>query len=900
MGNVIQWADAVKALQVIAEEQQAVSGMSVAEAASALKYTRAANGMYLKTVMSTVAESAVGTTATEAIAASTTKAATTTAVNLTLVEGAGGAAKVAGIGSIALPIAACIAAATGGYLIGKELNKNPVYSDFFDKLVYRTADFLTGQHLADELIYDDENAPTVPLLFDANGNAYLPNDMASSIKNFLDTSSGNMSLDGIYSYYHITNKTYLSTGLNNYPFLFVKVSPTVVSFIFTNEPCTYNPSTNGVYFPSAEGSNQYSYIIVSYNFNGSYYNTINGSTGGWDYPHTILYSNHDIVNTVTSAIYYAKSLLLPNIITAPTTPTFNSLDEVLDYFHVTDKTHLLQNYTGNICVAKTDQVRIYYTYDAVVTYNNSTKVLNLPGTRVLVAYGTSGGYSGTWTDTNNPGSTGALMDGIDYICYANYDVMGTNGTIYHAKDSSVPNPNVITKYTVPTPATTPITDPNGKVWKQVYLPETSPAEMPDPVRVPSVATPQPTRVTPYIPPYQPQPAQVPIVIPDVMPANPLVIPNPEPNTSTAPYPAPNPASDPSQLAEPVADSEPVQPLPEPVNVGSPVLPVVPSVPSPSSAKGLLHVYNPTPAQVDLFGEWLWTTFSGDIIDTISKLFNNPMDAVIGLHELYCTPAISASDVNIRAGYLESNVPSRLVTSRYKEINCGALSVPEYWGNYLDYAPYTKSYCYLPFIGIVELNTDDIVGSGVEITYRVDTYNGSCIALITTAKPNSVESITYQFEGNCAVSVPITSGMMTSIQNALIGVATTGLGVGATAAVTVASGGMALPAAVMAGSVAAGATKQGLTTKNQVSYSGSFGSSYGAMGVKKPFLIIKRPKQKVVYGYNENYGYPAHTMVLISTCTGYLRAIEVDVVSPTATEAEKKMIEQLLKSGVFVD
>ena len=73
-----------------------------------------------------------------------------------------------------------------------------------------------------------------------------------------------------------------------------------------------------------------------------------------------------------------------------------------------------------------------------------------------------------------------------------------------------------------------------------------------------------------------------------------------------------------------------------------------------------------------------------------------------------------------------------------------------------------------------------------------------------------------------------------------------------------------------------------------------------MGNKKPFLIIKLPKQKVVPGYNENYGYPAHKMVLISKCTGYLKAIEVDVVSPTATEEEKRLIEKQLKSGIFVN
>ena len=50
------------------------------------------------------------------------------------------------------------------------------------------------------------------------------------------------------------------------------------------------------------------------------------------------------------------------------------------------------------------------------------------------------------------------------------------------------------------------------------------------------------------------------------------------------------------------------------------IPTVPTISS--SATGLLHVYNPTNAQINEFGSWLWTTFSGDLIDTISKLFNS--------------------------------------------------------------------------------------------------------------------------------------------------------------------------------------------------------------------------------------------------------------------------------------
>lgn len=780
MGNIIQWADSVKALEAIATEQQAVSGMSVAEAASALGYTKAASGMYLKTVMTTTAESVAGATATEVATATAAEAATTSAVNLTLVEGAGGVAEVAGIGSIALPIAACVGGATAGYLIGKELNKNEAYSDFFDNLVFRTADFVTGRHLADELINENDTA-TVPVLYDANGKAYLPSSLVSGVKNYLDS------------------------------FGSVGISDTLMA--------------NAIILI---GSMPY-YII--------------GKTGSHYY---CIYSTHKIA-----------------------------------YWHFSNEVDCLQTYNDN-----GQAVGGFYN-----TYNDGDVW-----------------YTPTLNSSVGLSSFAQLPNVFEFI-YANHDIYIINNsgstpttitqTIKFNKKECASLPTPITKYTPSTtlPITTK-TDPNGNTWSKVYLPSTSPVEMPDGEPVPEV-DPSPSRLTPYIAPTQPQPAEVPIVVPSTTPTNPIVIPNPEPDASIAPYPAPDPVIDPSQLADsPVI--EPTEPLPNPVNTGSPVVPLVPTAPLPASAKGLLHVYNPTALQVDAFGEWLWTTFSGDIIDTVGKLFNNPMDAVIGLHEIYCTPTESAADVNIRAGFLESNVASRLVTQRYIEIKCGALSVPEYWGNYLDYSPYTKSYCYLPFIGIVELNADDIVGSGVEITYRVDVYNGSCIAMITTAKPNSAESVTYQFEGNCSVSVPITSGMMTAVQNALIGVATTALGAAATAAVTVATGGAALPAAVMLGSVAAGSAKQGLTSKNQVQYSGSFGSSFGAMGIKKPFLIIKRPRQKVVYGYNTNYGYPAHKMVLLSTCTGYLRAKEVDVISPTATEVEKKMIEQCLKSGVFVD
>lgn len=353
---------------------------------------------------------------------------------------------------------------------------------------------------------------------------------------------------------------------------------------------------------------------------------------------------------------------------------------------------------------------------------------------------------------------------------------------------------------------------------------------------------------------------------------------------------PSPDVDPSTEPETKTEVDPV-PTPNPPDTGSvpvPPLPYVPPVVT-SEATGLLHVYNPTPSQVNEFGKWLWTTFSGDILDTVAKLFNNPMDAVIGLHELYCTP-ITGTSTTIKAGFLDSDVTSRLVSKRYAEINCQAITIPEYWANYLDYAPYTKVHCYLPFVGIVELNPNDVIGRAVQIVYKIDTYNGSCVAMIITAKNTSAEAIRYQFSGNCAVEVPITSGMKSAIQSALIGAATTAIG--ASAAGVVSKG-------MLTAAGANGAAQRGLRSENSVSHSGTFGSSFGAMGVKKPYIIVERPVQKVVKGYNEKYGYPAHRMVNVGNCSGYLRCRDFEFKSSTATQEEKKRVEILLKEGVYV-
>lgn len=492
--------------------------------------------------------------------------------------------------------------------------------------------------------------------------------------------------------------------------------------------------------------------------------------------------------------------------------------------------------------------------------------------------------------------------------------------------------------------------PDGSGNNQPYYPVTpyigdNPGTTVDPETTPQQDPTEPISPTewPVIDPYI-----IPVVDPEIQLPDTPEVPNPNPDELVNPgvvndpiyIPAPNldPSLDPSTVpsTEPESILQPDPPLssgtspsiifPVPDVPFPTIVPQGSDTPVPSGSPGFIQVYNPTPSEFIAFGRWLWVTYADATMDTI---WNNPFDGVIGAHELYATPSKDGYST-IRSGFLDSGISSIIVRQRYTQINCGSILIPEYWGNYLDYSPYSRAYIYLPFIGIMDLDVDDIVGHSVNVLYHVDSYTGSCIAQITCARDGYSNTI-YQFSGDCSVEIPMAGGSQANIKAAMIAAnayqnaanvsAGMSLWGGIASGIASAIGGALMPGVGSTiGGITSGigqaiggyASSQSqkaygeaqhtaamVSQKSHVQHSGSFGGSHGAMGIKKPYIIIRRPIQKVVYNYNKLYGYPAHKMVVIGECTGYLRCREVNVQSSLATDEEKRMIEEALKSGVYV-
>lgn len=299
----------------------------------------------------------------------------------------------------------------------------------------------------------------------------------------------------------------------------------------------------------------------------------------------------------------------------------------------------------------------------------------------------------------------------------------------------------------------------------------------------------------------------------------------------------------------------------------------------TSIFGIAGVYNPTLDEIKSFTGWLW---SENPITQLQQMFSNPMNAIIGLHLIYVTPSTSA-EKSIGVGYLDSGVLSKVVSKQYVTIDCGTVTIPSYYNNVNDWNPYTKISCYLPFIGIVKLNTDDLMSSNgnlsqLNITYKVDVLTGACLAMLKI-KRGSSNAILYQFNGSCSVQLPLTSGNYGGIIASLI---TTAVGVTTGFTPLAIGGAMSLT-----------------HPKAEIQRSGQLGANVGAMGIKKPYLIIERPYSKYASSYAKHIGYPSNTTLKLSACSGFTRVKSTDVNNINTTEEERKMILNLLTNGIYI-
>lgn len=316
-----------------------------------------------------------------------------------------------------------------------------------------------------------------------------------------------------------------------------------------------------------------------------------------------------------------------------------------------------------------------------------------------------------------------------------------------------------------------------------------------------------------------------------------------------------------------------QPEPSPTPTGSDAS---------ESAARLFTVHELSDTEVNALGNFL---YSNDFISAIQNMFTEPMDAIIGcfiLHYHGTLPLGANETLKLGSVLGTSGVTGDKVTNQYMTTDFGSITIPEFYGNVEDYAPYSKAELYLPYIGFCPINVNDVMGGSVNLKYTIDIYTGACVARVYITKNGNTQEL-YNYNGNCAAMVPLTNRDFTQGVSHLL--------TGAVGIIGGIASGNALSATVGVSHLI-GAP---YTTKR----SGSVGSNLGAMSNQTPYILIHRPRAYNAANWPYFYGQPSWWSTTIGRLSGYTRVREAHLDGIACTDDERREIERLLKQGVMV-
>lgn len=343
-------------------------------------------------------------------------------------------------------------------------------------------------------------------------------------------------------------------------------------------------------------------------------------------------------------------------------------------------------------------------------------------------------------------------------------------------------------------------------------------------------------------------------------------------------------------------------------IGTPALPTLTA-----TECGFVTLYSPGLNTLLQFCNYLW---SDNLWVAVQKWFADPSQIMVGLGIVPVQVETNGTFYH-KVGTVEFPVPMPLVKSQYQEFDCGSLEVKHFWGSALDYAPYTQIQIYLPYIGVRELNTDEIMGKTLSVKYHIDLYGGGVVAFVLVNN-----SVRYQYSGNCMQQIPISSANYSELIANLVQLACvvgTGIAAGGAGAAAraneAASESIGIAAVESSDDFGAGladwidhggagkllncTVQTIMSNKPRIERTGTLGAVTGQMAVQTPFLIITRPEQSLPENYKHYNGYPSNITSRLGDLTGFTQVENIRLNDIPATQPEIIEIYDLLQKGVII-
>lgn len=250
-----------------------------------------------------------------------------------------------------------------------------------------------------------------------------------------------------------------------------------------------------------------------------------------------------------------------------------------------------------------------------------------------------------------------------------------------------------------------------------------------------------------------------------------------------------------------------------------------------------------------------------------------------------------------------------VVSGNPEATFGPYTINRKFGDFRDYAPYTRVSIFLPYCGWCDLPSH-VVGRSVTVKYFTDIIAATCKAVVFCN-----DNIIAEAAGVIGLDIPfvadnvgakmqaVTAGMIAALGGGIQ------LGAGIGTMVSTKSGNGAKAALSGASQYLSGYSQMAMAfNENTTEISGKNGDGCCLAGATNIIIKIVRPKKGAYTtapftppGYGHNVGFVSQKQVKVSSVSGLLIADNVDTSGISgATEAERAEIKRVLETGLIVN
>ena len=304
------------------------------------------------------------------------------------------------------------------------------------------------------------------------------------------------------------------------------------------------------------------------------------------------------------------------------------------------------------------------------------------------------------------------------------------------------------------------------------------------------------------------------------------------------------------------------------------------------------LYEITHEQLNSFINYFWgdgITTDSNILELLQGLYGNISEAVLGVNFIPIDLGIQTSPKGVKIGRLETSFQWQALTDNVVAKTIGSIDIKPQSKRktFFDYAPYTEIKLYLPYLGIVDLDTNSYMDTTLTVKLIVDVASGNAsYALLSDGC--LYDTFTFQL----GVSIPFTLSNGSQIQASYM-----------QNAISCSLAVVTTPAKPVSGIKTIGTELSALTDVTVPSYNNK-GTVSGASTLgncQNCILYIKRPIYNRPSNYGRMVGFPVNKTFKLSALKGYTVCENAKIASfdSKPTDTEYNEIIALLEKGVII-